>query len=141
MPQTGLYSISVFSRAQTVKHYALVVDAPVEIPPASLKRGFVARGRIVGACGEGEYLLSLKSPLPKLDIKVQKVEGKGRLVLAVVGLDDHIPYLRAMMGMSEFELSGLPPQKYLIDVVPWASVTNDQISPKETWGFELVARK
>lgn len=141
LPQTGLYSISVFSRAQTVKHYALAVDAPVEIPPASLERGFVSRGRIVGACGEGEYLLSLNSPLPKLDIKVQKIEGKGRLVLAVVGLDDNIPYLRAMMGMSEFELSGLPPQKYLIEVVPWASVTNAQISPEETWSFELVAHR
>ena len=141
LPKTGLYSISVFSRAQTVKHYALIVDAPVEIPPASLVRGFVARGRIVGACGEGEYLLSLKSPLPKLDIKVQKVEGKGRLVLAVVGLDDHIPYLRAMMGMTEYELKGLPPQKYLIRVIPWESVIGSHPFPQEPWIFELAVGK
>jgi len=80
--------------------------------------------------------LRVAHPLSHLRMHVQSLTGS-RLVLEVVGLQDHIPYLRAMMGQSEDEFNGLPAQLYRITIKPWAVVTGETLAEDASWDFVL----
>ena len=134
VPQTGRYTLEVVNTGSDTLRYMLSIEAPVEIQMVS--QGKHLQGRIIGPCGEGSYLLRITHPLSHLRIRVRSLEGS-RLVLEVVGFQDRIPYLRAMMGQSEYEFNELPAQPYRITVKPWAMVAGETLTRDSSWDFVL----
>jgi len=134
--ETGEYRVKVSNEGDKAVDYNLNIEAPAPITLSA--NGFTeVRGRVRGSCGEGLYTLMLSEGEASLNLAVQTLSGEGRLVLEVEGLRDHVPYLRAVMGLSAFKLQGLPAQRYLIKVVPWEIENGGSVSPDETWEFVL----